>query len=159
MRGLLANTASGGPAASVRDLGDYVLAARIFALAAVVPLLARLRLPWLQMVLEPRHAPAAPNLPEVQRVVALVTMVLQRGQPVVRRGCLTRGVTLYYFLRRAGLDVALVFGLGRTETGFAGHCWLIREGAPYLEPQRAAPSFTEIYRIEPRARTRLVCGG
>lgn len=53
--------------------------------------------------------------------------------PGIRRSCLTRGVTLYYFLTRAGVDVSLCFGVGTVEGVMGAHCWLVKDGEPYLE--------------------------
>lgn len=53
----------------------------------------------------------------------------------MRSGCLTQGVTLYYFLRRAGSDVTLAFGIARIREEFTGHCWLERGGVPILEDE------------------------
>ena len=68
------------------------------------------------------------------------------GHPLVRPGCLTRGVTLYYALRRAGDDVSLCFGVGEDGGQTAGHCWLDKAGRPLLE--RVDPR-TEIHRGGP----------
>ncbi len=52
-----------------------------------------------------------------------------------RTTCLKRATILYALLRRAGEDVQLHIGVKR-ETGKAitAHAWLMRNGAPYLEP-------------------------
>lgn len=55
------------------------------------------------------------------------------GLPGIRRSCLTRGVTLYYFLTRAGVDVSLCFGVGTVDGVMGAHCWLVKDGEPYLE--------------------------
>jgi hypothetical protein len=73
--------------------------------------------------------------------------IIRRGRPVVRPGCLTRGVTLYYGLRREGLDVALCFGVGSAEGQMAGHCWLEMDGAPLLEGTDPRAVFTEVVRV------------
>ena len=39
----------------------------------------------------------------------------------------------YYFLRRAGLPVSVVFGARRRGDGIGGHAWLTLNGAPYHE--------------------------
>ena len=67
----------------------------------------------------------------------------------MRPGCLTLGLTRYYFFRRAGLDVSLHFGMGRIgkDKEFVGHCWLVRGGVPYLEKQDPRPLYVEMYRI------------
>ncbi len=48
-------------------------------------------------------------------------------------GCLVRGMTLYYFLRRMGCPVTLEFGVGDIEGHVEGHCWLVMDGRPILE--------------------------
>ena len=70
------------------------------------------------------------------------------GHPFVRGGCLTRGVTLFWFLRRAGVDVELCFGLDPADgDGTDGHCWLVRDGQPFLERADPRPRFAEIFRL------------
>jgi hypothetical protein len=78
-----------------------------------------------------------------------MTLAPRIGRPLVGSGCLTRGLTLYWFLRRAGLDVELRFGLDPAHDGDLtdGHCWLTLDGAPYLEPRDPRPRFTELYRL------------
>ncbi len=77
-----------------------------------------------------------------------VDKVIRWGRPLVRPGCLTRGITGYYVLRRAGLDVALCFGIGPVrEAGLAGHCWLVLDGEPVLETTDPRLAFTELARI------------
>src|SRR6185437_14563355 len=101
------------------------------AVAATVPLLMRLPLPWVSALLEPHRVPLRPVPAQEDRIARLVLAVLSAGRPLIRRGCLTRSVTLYYFLRRAGADVSLQFGMGiSTEKadGFDGHCWLVKQG-------------------------------
>ena len=127
-----------------------LLEARILAVAASVPLLMRLRLAWLSGVLEPRNAPPAP-LPAAETVAARVEAMLRRRTRMVRRSCLTRGVTRYWFLRRAGLDVKLCFGMGCPDGEEpTGHCWILRDGEPYLETVDPRPVFVETYRVPSR---------
>ncbi len=124
--------------------------------AALVPALLRLKLSTLERVLEPTHPRRLPvdvQPHEAERIAGLVDHTLATGLPVIRSGCLTRGLTLYYFLRRAGVDAVLVFGLGRVEgEEFAGHCWVVRDGEPLLEKQDPRPLFAETYRIPSAAR-------
>jgi hypothetical protein len=54
-----------------------------------------------------------------------------------RHTCLKRAAVLYYVLRRAGRPVELCIGVRRDATqpaGVGAHAWLVRDGAPYLEP-------------------------
>ena len=128
-----------------------VFIARALSVAVVAPLLARLDLVRLQRVLEPRRAPSVRDRDAIQEVgrqyAATVDMVIRRARPVVRPGCLTRGITLYALLRRTGADVALRFGLGRAEglSGeVVGHCWLVLDDEPFLERTDPRGSFTGV---------------
>ena len=83
------------------------------------------------------------RIERIRRCVDLAVAVLA---PLVGHRCQLRNVTLYCFLRRAGLDVALSFGM--TPQGVAaGHCWLVRDGEPFLERRDPRPLFTELLRI------------
>jgi hypothetical protein len=78
--------------------------------------------------------------------------LIAAARPLVRPGCLTRGLTHYFFLRRAGLEVELVYGVDPSVDPAEAHCWLVRDGAPYLEATNPAERFAETYRVSP-ART------
>jgi Transglutaminase-like superfamily len=133
----------------LRSPAEALLALQIFAFAAIVPCLTRLRLDRLRRLVTPRgtRAPAGPDI--VARTIRYVEGVRALGTPIIDGGCLTRGLTLYYFLRRAGVDVALCFGVanGNADAAFTGHCWLEREGEPYLEPGAPPRRYTEMYRF------------
>lgn len=119
---------------------------RIAVFSAAVPLLMRLPLPRLQRALRPRRS-SSPIPPENERhVLALVDLALALLRPLHRPTCLTRGLTRYYFLRRAGVDVAIAFGMSATPA-LGGHCWLVRDGQPFLEPRDPRPVFAEMFRI------------
>jgi hypothetical protein len=124
----------------------------VAAVAAVVPLLTRLPLPRQESLLVPRRrreldaARAAWLAENVDRVLAV-------SHPLVRTGCLTRGLTHFYFLRRAGVDVRLSYGLGEIDGRMQGHCWLVRDGEPFLEHPDPREIYAETYSI-PRAGAR-----
>ena len=127
-----------------------LLKLRVLLVAMSVPLITRLRLARQEAILEPRRVP--PHDPEAEAWIAEhVDGLLSIGRPLVTRGCLTRGLTHYYFLRRAGVDVRLVYGISTSEPHADGHCWLARAGEPYLERVDPRPRFVETYSI-PRAR-------
>jgi hypothetical protein len=113
-----------------------------------VPALLRLKLSRLERVLEPRRSLSSPDEHTVQRTIELVESVLRLGRPLLWSSCLTRGVTLLYFLRRAGVDVRLCFGIGHPDgKEIAGHCWLELDRRPFLERCDPRPIFVETYRI------------
>ena len=138
------------PATATRKPPPLLLV-RLATMAVVAPWLVRAGLPRLQRWIEPRRPPPAPDPPATERIedqlATWVDAIIRRGQPLVRPGCLTRGVTLYYALRREGDDVALCFGIGTDEGEVAGHCWLDRAGRPVLERVDPLVMFTEVARV------------
>lgn len=118
---------------------------RIFLFALAVPALMRLKLPRLRFLLEPRNPIAVAESARIQQIATYVEYVLLAARPLIRPGCLTRGLTLYYFLRRAGLDVHLCFGIGKVDEEFVGHCWLLKDGQPFMEARDPSPVFKEVY--------------
>lgn len=140
----------------VRDVhrrGDMPLFLETFCVALAVPLLMRLPLPRIEALLEWSAAGAAAGRrADPDALCAKVLEMLQTTQPIVRRGCLTRGVTLYYALRRAGVDVSLAFGMGAASRGdgFDGHCWLVRDGEPYLERRDPRGEYALMYTFRGR---------
>jgi hypothetical protein len=134
--------------AELRGPHELALFARVCAFAALVPLLMRLPLPRLGALLArpPRARSASPA--EIERLERLVAIAPRLGRPLIRYGCLTRGVTLFWFLRRAGVEVELRFGLDAGgEPGPDGHCWLALDGEPFLEKADPRPRFAELYRL------------
>jgi hypothetical protein len=134
------------------SLGELVLGLRVLCVAAAVPLLLRLGPARMAAIVEPRRPRAPRDDRRAEWLAAHIDRVLDAGRPVVRPGCLTRGVTLYYFLRRAGVDVRLQFGIGEVDGSYQGHCWLVRDGEPYLERVDPRPLFTGTYSIPHRVR-------
>jgi hypothetical protein len=99
-----------------------------------VPLIMRLELPLLGRVTYGRDGRKGnAGEEDFARVIQDVGRALRYGSALVRPGCLTRGVTLFYFLRRAGMNVRLCFGARYRGGSFEAHCWLERCGAAYLE--------------------------
>jgi hypothetical protein len=128
--------------------------------AVAAPLLARLDLQRLQRWLEPglrsSRAPSGDPGQVVEVLGRRVGQVIRWGRPLVRPGCLTRGITCYYLLRRAGIDVALCFGIGSGSSRGAdvtGHCWLVLDGDPVLETVDPREAFTELVRLSSRGLT------
>jgi len=129
-----------------RFIPNVILFLRVLFVAAAVPFLLRLKMSRVQALLELRiYSPA--NRDRVELITKYVEMAIRKGRPVVRPGCLTRGVTRYYFFRRAGMEVSLCFGVGKVKEEFVGHCWLVKDGAPFMETQDPRPLYAEMYRI------------
>lgn len=134
----------------LRGFAEWWLFLRALCFAATVPALMRLHLPTLGRLLESRFArsPAEPGAEAASsRIIRAVESALTMGSPLVSSRCLTRGLTLYYFLRRSGLKLSLCFGAGWSQAGFSGHCWLVKDGAPFLERSDPNRSFVVMYRL------------
>jgi transglutaminase superfamily protein len=126
-------------------------ALRVLLFAALaVPLLRRLPPAGLRR-LGPRPRPGARlDGSEAAALSQRIDRWLAAGRPWVRPGCLTRGIARYWFLRRAGADVELRFGLLRSaEGGVAGggHCWLTLAGEPLGEPRDPRELYIETFRL------------
>jgi hypothetical protein len=129
-----------------RSPADRLLQAQIFLFAAGVPVLMRLALPTVDRLLRGRGSRRARGNSS-SRMVHIVDSVLARGGGLIRQNCLTRGLTRYYFLRRAGVDVCLCFGIGNIGGTVVGHCWLVQNGEPVLEGRDPRLAFREMYRF------------
>jgi len=117
------------------------------ALAEVVaPVLMRLPTRRISAVLGPLGSPRPEK--RAEEVLDAVERAF-RFHPVGRT-CLTRGVALCYLLRRSGFDVALAFGIGPSSVDWSGHCWLVRDGRPYLEKVDPQEHFAELLTIPGR---------
>jgi hypothetical protein len=129
---------------------DLLFPVRVVLFAALVPLILRFRkLPDLPAWVEPRRVFPSSPAGEVAALVQRIDALLIAGRPFVRTGCMVRGLTLYRFLRRAGAEVSLRFGVGTIRGDFAAHCWIVYRGEPLEEPHDPRPLFTETWRIEP----------
>jgi hypothetical protein len=126
---------------------DLSLVAGMVVFASAVPLLMRLKPNRLQRVLDRGRRPARPDAGAEAHVVRHFHLARRLASPLVGSGCLTRGLTLYYFLRRAGVDVSLCFGMRNTEGEFVGHCWLVRTDSPILENRDPRLLYTRIFSI------------
>ena len=131
---------------SKRSIPNVCLFLQILLFATAVPFLLRLKVSRIKALLElGMHSSVSRD--RIEQIMDYVEMAIRKGSPLVRPGCLTRGVTRYYFFRRDGMDVSLCFGMGQVEGEFVGHCWLVKDGVPFLETQDPRPPFAEMYRI------------
>ena len=119
--------------------------AGILAVAVGARLLALLPLEKLERVVElgRRKTPRSPA--ETELTAERVERVLFRSKTVLRHTCLTRGITRYFFLRRAGADVRLIFGLSKMDGRHVGHCWIVRDCEVYAEASEPLGQFTDVY--------------
>ena len=126
---------------------------RALGFGVAVPGLMRLSLVTLDRLLSrrfPGPGTRAPDSGHGRAVVRGVDGALAWGRPLVRSGCLSRGLTRYYFLRRAGFEVTLVFGIPRKDGSFLtepGHCWLEWAGKPIWEDRDPRMGFVPIYQL------------
>lgn len=132
-------------------LANLFLFCQVLLFTASVPILLRLKPATLANLLERGTRGVAsdshPDLSEIQRILSSIESVIHKAGPLVRSKCLTRGLTRYYFLRRIGMDVSLCFGMGRVESGFIGHCWLVKDGELFMEDFDPRLTFGEMFRL------------
>lgn len=143
------------------DAAGLLFSFRVLLFAAIAaPLLLRLvKLTRLRDWLEPSSPPPrladAADAAGIEALVRRLDALLAAGRPLVRSGCLTRGLTLYRFLRLAGADVSLHFGMGKMNGELTGHCWLVFGGEPLAEPRDPRPLYVETWRIAPDGPAKL----
>jgi hypothetical protein len=136
-------------------LADSILALRITIFAALIPWLFRWPLRRLEGWVEPSRPLRESRMKEADRIIRLTGILCRVARPLLPHPCQVRGLTLYYFLRRAGVDVSLVFGIGRMVGGYEGHCWLVKDGEPYLEHADPRDHFAPIYAFNCKQATDL----
>jgi hypothetical protein len=141
-----------------RSIPDVFLFFQVLFFAAAVPFLLRLKLSRVEALLEPR-IPLSADRDRVEQIREYVEMAIRKGPPLVRPGCLTRGITRYYFFRRYGMDVSLCFGMGQVKEEFVGHCWLVKDGVPFMEARDPRPLYAEMYRFSGAARRGVIPSG
>jgi hypothetical protein len=138
----------------LRGPRDVLALLEVCVFGAAVPTVTRLPIPRLSALVTRHLAARQPDSHRIERLERVVTLAPRIARPLVRSGCLTRGLTLFWFLRGAGLDVELCFGLDpETEGPADGHCWLALDGEPYLERRDPRPRFVELYRLPLTAKT------
>lgn len=115
-------------------LAEAILFPRMALFAAAVPWLVRFPVRRLEAWVDPPFAPRFADTVEAERIIRVTQFICRFARrPLIINPCQVRGLTLYYFLRRAGVDVSLVFGIGMVDTAYTGHCWLVKDGEPFLE--------------------------
>lgn len=129
----------------LRGLREWQLFIGLCLTAPFVPLLMRRPLPSISRLLTRYHSRVARGL-EPERVVEVVETAQQFGHPIVRRGCLTRGVSLFALLHDRPGDWRLCFGMGGDADDHFGHCWIERDGEAFLDPvERPAERFPPLF--------------
>lgn len=123
-----------GSAPSVLHISLFALASR---------LLTRLPLARLERVLT-GGAPTAVDVALLSETERRLERALGATHRFARHTCYTRGITRYYFLHRAGARPRLVFGM---QPNGDGHCWIVRDGEPYREPEDPRHVFVQTYVI------------
>ena len=123
---------------------------RIFCFVLATPLLLQLRLPQLRTLLESKKPQTYVDIGRIEYILNSIDTILQIGWPVIQKQCYPRGLTLYYFLNRAGLNVGLNFGAEKINDSLSGHCWLVKDGEPFSELEDPRTHYKEIYHFPER---------
>lgn len=134
----------------LKSTSDWVLFLQLFVFALFVPAFMRLGVRRLSALLSQTNRPAkelsAKTLPvDAKKMITLTDLAMEFGSPLIDKRCLTRGITLYYFLRRAGMPVELHFGVAPVGTALNGHCWLVQNEQPFAEPIDPRSRFAEVW--------------
>jgi hypothetical protein len=142
----------------LRSVRQWWLFGRVVVFAALVPALFRLKLATVTRLLERRinRRVKVSDSIEIETIIQSVELVMAIASPLVRPNCLTRSITLYHFLRPTGLKLSVCFGAtlknGNLEP-VPGHCWLVKDGVPFLERNDPSGRFVPIYELPNSFRT------
>lgn len=125
---------------------DRTLPVGALVVAASAPAVAKLRPARLTRLLlltarrQARPVIASDAVSRAERALGIIGRVRPQS-------CLTRGITRFVVLRRAGMAVELVFGVSAAAGNEGGHCWLELDGQPYLETTDPRQVFPEVFRV------------
>jgi Transglutaminase-like superfamily len=100
-----------------------------------ISVLARLLpLPKAFAMISSRLAPGQADEVAAGQVVNALDNLLGADLPLLRPQCWRRAAVLHRFLRREGVDTAIVFGVTTDGTPTVeAHAWLERDGVPFAE--------------------------
>ncbi|MDX1428985.1 MAG: lasso peptide biosynthesis B2 protein [Rhodothermales bacterium] len=121
------------PTFSRRELrpGDWVRIARICGMLARIVALQK-RVSVARLVASFDSAPAEQrDRIDIGRINWLTRGVLRRL--FSGRYCMKRSLILFHFLRKAGREARIVFGVTKEEGKLEGHAWVTVNGEPYAE--------------------------
>ncbi len=132
---------------------DVVLAVRMVAWAAVLPLLKAV-VP-VQSLARLMHRPARPAPRDPVREERIVTFARWAAR-LIRwdsgGNCLERGLLAYRYLGEAGATPVLVVGLDRADGELIGHAWVLVDGQPAGESRAALERYTPVFAFTPEGR-------
>ncbi|MDK1032188.1 MAG: lasso peptide biosynthesis B2 protein [Planctomycetia bacterium] len=121
-------------------MGDLALRAHVWAVASIIPLLVRVcSLKNLLNLLGRASRRTLYGHTSAERIAETVNRRLRAPRNMRRRACLRKGLTMYYFLRLAGMPAVLHFAVhpwDRPSDRMHAHCWVTVDGTAMSE---AAP--------------------
>jgi len=100
-------------------------------------------------------------------IVKFTDYIFSRNFWIYRSTCLRRSLVLYHFLRKAGIDVQICFGVRYEEKSpnrdatktFEGHAWLLYKGEIFLERNDdIVKAYTVTYRFPEQERLKQQAG-
>ena len=112
----------------------WLMARMIVAYVAVSALARLLPLPRAFALISPRLGSRGEGQERPNAIVNALDTLLVAGIPGIHPQCWRRAAVLHRFLRVAGIDTAIVFGVRTDGTRTVeAHAWVEREGAPFAE--------------------------
>lgn len=131
--------------ANFSSFEDVKLFINVFILLTVIPVLIKLfSLPKLMNLLTPNDIKKYKNLSAeklTEKVVKFTDYILGCNFWIYNPKCLKRSIVLYHYLRKAGIDVHICFGVRINDEvtdplsvdKLEGHAWLEYKGEIFLE--------------------------
>ena len=117
---------------------EAALRAHVWLVATVLPLLVRVvPLKGLLRLMTPPACLRPYRAVPPERIAAAVARRLRNPRNMRRRACLREGLTLFHFLRLAGVPAVLQFGVYPPQVDAArmhAHCWVSVDGVALSAP-------------------------
>jgi len=135
---------------------DIQLFIRIFLFLSILPLLLKLlSVNSLMNLITPRKIKYYKKMSTEdlkEKVVKYTDYILGFNFLIYKQKCLKRSIVLYHFLRKAGFNVSICFGVRfnkdvsdtLSKERVEGHAWLEHNGEIYIEKNK---EITETYKI------------
>lgn len=131
---------------SLVKITGIVIFAEVFLLASALPVLLRFfSLPSVMKYLTPEKSEENPLQWKINLIVNAVNKILGIGFFIFHPTCLKKSLILYHFLRKAGMNVVIHFGVKKNGCALDGHSWITKNGERLYDNLETVDDFSITY--------------
>ena len=123
-----------------------VIFTEVFLLASLLPILLRLfSLPSIMRYLTPAKTEDNEVPWKIDLIVKAVNKILGAGFFIYHPTCLKKSLILYHFLKKAGMNVVIHFGVRKRDGALDGHSWITKKGKRIYDNLDTVDDFSITY--------------